>query len=168
MSTPIKLTVMEGMQPQKEFVFDQPSVCAVGRSDDCDVHIPNDGVHMNVSRHHCVLTIDPPEVTVRDCGSRNGTYINGVKIGQRARTQQAEEGSLLAMPEYRLYDGDRLRVGDTVFRVQVGGPAICSKCGRDIPERLKEQARVGRREYLCAWCQEDEEAGTFQEMANSH
>lgn len=52
----------------------------VGRSKECHILIP-DG---SVSRHHCLLLVHGAEVIVRDCGSHNGTFVDGVRInGQR-------------------------------------------------------------------------------------
>jgi len=61
----------------REFVFDEPAECIIGRAADCDIQIPTDNEHVDVSRHHCVLEIHPPHVQVRDLGSLNGTLVNG-------------------------------------------------------------------------------------------
>jgi predicted component of type VI protein secretion system len=40
--------------------------------------------HETVSAHHCEILANDPEVIVRDLGSRNGTFVNGVRFtGQR-------------------------------------------------------------------------------------
>jgi pSer/pThr/pTyr-binding forkhead associated (FHA) protein len=119
MSTEVKLTIVQGAEPGKEFVFHGRAICKAGRSADCQVRLPNDLVHLDVSRHHFLLEVNPPEVCVRDMGSRNGTFVNGRKIGQRSRALAAEEALVLAMEEYPLEDGDEIRVGGTVFRVHI-------------------------------------------------
>lgn len=50
----------------------------VGRSTDCDIHI----AHFTVSRVHLSITLCPAmkEVIVKDLGSANGTFIQGVRI----------------------------------------------------------------------------------------
>jgi pSer/pThr/pTyr-binding forkhead associated (FHA) protein len=44
---------------------------------------------MRISRYHCLLDINSPDIRVRDLGSLNGTIVNGKKIGQRQRNQTA-------------------------------------------------------------------------------
>jgi eukaryotic-like serine/threonine-protein kinase len=78
--------------------------------------MPNHWLNLNVSRHHCVFDIDPPHVHVRDLGSRNGTYVNGRKIGQRQRSG-ADTVRLEEMPDVALDDGDDVRIGNAVVRV---------------------------------------------------
>ncbi len=45
----------------------------VGRSSDCDIRLG----HSSVSRSHASITVDGGHVTVRDLGSRNGTFVGG-------------------------------------------------------------------------------------------
>src|SRR5207247_11148736 len=92
MSAPIKLTLLDGVSPAREYVFTGRTVCTIGRAPDCHVRLPNDELHWTISRHHCVLDIDPPLVRVRDLGSRNGTFVNGVAIGPRTRNETAANG----------------------------------------------------------------------------
>ena len=117
MTARVTLTVVEGESPGREYVFSGRVIGTVGRSRDCLVQLPNNMLHMNVSRHHCQLEVDPPRVWVRDLGSRNGTFVNGEPIGQRSRGQEAECAAAPDFPLCRLHEGDELRVGDTVFRV---------------------------------------------------
>jgi pSer/pThr/pTyr-binding forkhead associated (FHA) protein len=73
---------------------------------------------MPISRRHCTFEIDPPKVRVRDLNSRNGTYVNGEKIGQRsnplARGESDHDGETR-----ELRDGDEVRVGGIAIRVSV-------------------------------------------------
>lgn len=48
----------------------------VGRHQGCDVQIPS----LRISRRHCCLALDAEGVLVRDLGSANGTWVNGVRI----------------------------------------------------------------------------------------
>src|SRR5262249_4859546 len=118
------LTVVQGMQPGQRYVFDQRTICTIGRSDDCHLRLPKNFAHLDVSRHHCLLNIDPPQVRVRDLGSRNGTYVNGVKIGQRPMGQTPEEAAATELPEYSLHADDELQIGGTLLRVAVTGETI--------------------------------------------
>lgn len=54
-------------------------VVKLGRSPDCDVQIPADQ-GPSVSRHHAQIAIESGGVTVRDTGSRNGTFVNGKRL----------------------------------------------------------------------------------------
>lgn len=53
----------------------------------------------SVSRQHCVIEVRGDSFQIRDLSSNNGTFVNGNQIEQSA-----------------LADGDRIRIGDTVFR----------------------------------------------------
>jgi serine/threonine-protein kinase len=119
MAAEVRLTITQGMHKGKVYVFREPIVGAIGRAEGCLLRLPCDLVHLDVSRRHCLLHIDPPEIRVRDLGSRNGTYVNGVNIGQRDRGLPPGAVSALSPPEQLLEDGDELRVGGTVFRVSV-------------------------------------------------
>jgi pSer/pThr/pTyr-binding forkhead associated (FHA) protein len=115
----ITLTVVHGALPQKEYVFEQSTRCSIGRSEDCDIPVPADGLHADISRRHCCLEVEPPTIRVRDLGSRNGTWINGHKIGQRARHQLPQEADLRHFATHELQDGDELQVGSTILRVSI-------------------------------------------------
>jgi len=116
MTKKIKLTVSEGMGQDKEFVFQSPTRPVVGRADDCDIRFPMDPAHMDVSRHHCQFEIDPPTVKVRDLGSRNGTFVNGQKIGERPERDLPPE-SWDNLPPRELREGDEVRIGHNIIRV---------------------------------------------------
>jgi pSer/pThr/pTyr-binding forkhead associated (FHA) protein len=121
MAAEVRLMITEGLPKGNEFIFRDRTVGAIGRADDCLLRLPCDLAHRDVSRHHCLLDIDPPEIRVRDLGSRNGTYVNGTKIGQRRPGLSPEAASAFDMPERPLEEGDELRVGGTVFRVSARG-----------------------------------------------
>lgn len=116
----ITLTVTQGNLQGHAYVFEKPTQCIIGRAQDCAIQLPRDYGYDDISRHHCVLEIDPPTIRVRDLGSRNGTYVNDEKIGQRPAHWPAEEVDPSGFPAHELRDGDQVRVGNTVFRVGVG------------------------------------------------
>lgn len=72
----------------------------VGRETDSQIRIPASGV----SRRHCEFEIRGGEVIVRDLGSRNGTYVNGEKITERA-----------------LRAGDGIAIDEFVFVLRIDG-----------------------------------------------
>ncbi|GAB2588399.1 hypothetical protein Aab01nite_43190 [Paractinoplanes abujensis] len=95
-----------------ERLFRGDAEVVLGRDAACDVAVAD----RRVSRRHCRVVIRPDAVTVRDLGSRNGTYVNGILIdGGR-----------------ELHDGDELRLGDTVVRAGVtrNGLAVLRELGR--------------------------------------
>jgi pSer/pThr/pTyr-binding forkhead associated (FHA) protein len=49
----------------------------IGREEDC--HLRPDSEF--VSRHHCALLLDDYTLRIRDLGSKNGTFVNGRRIG---------------------------------------------------------------------------------------
>jgi hypothetical protein len=69
----------------------------VGRSPGNDVIIE----HATISSKHCEIALGDGEVTVRDCGSTNGTYVNDHPV-----------------MEARLTAGQVLRLGDVDFLVE--------------------------------------------------
>ena len=52
----------------------------IGRAEDCDVR-PNSEF---VSGYHCVLLLDDFTLRIRDLGSKNGTIVNGHRVGTSA------------------------------------------------------------------------------------
>jgi pSer/pThr/pTyr-binding forkhead associated (FHA) protein len=72
----------------------------IGRSDDCDVRLPDPGA----SRRHAEVRCVDDEVTIVDLGSTNGTLVNGVRV------QQAD-----------LADGDEIVIGETPFAFRAAG-----------------------------------------------
>ncbi|WP_269086286.1 FHA domain-containing protein [Trichormus sp. NMC-1] len=118
MQSTITLTITTGKLSGKQYIFDSRTTVLIGRNDDCYLSIP-DEFDKRVSRYHCLLDINPPEIRVRDLGSLNGTYINNTKIGSRQSHQTPEEAGKLNFPEYDLQDGDEITLGDTVLRVNI-------------------------------------------------
>ncbi len=114
----ITLTVTQGSIKGKEYVFEAQTRCIIGRAEDCNIRLPMDTAHCDISRHHCELDIDPPRIQVRDLGSRNGTFVNGEKIGQRPSHQQQREVDPRGFPAQELNEGDTVQVGHLVFEVK--------------------------------------------------
>jgi pSer/pThr/pTyr-binding forkhead associated (FHA) protein len=102
-------------------------LCSVGRARDCAIKLPNDYVNCTVSRHHCLLEIDPPLVRVCDLGSLNGTFVNGERIGQRDPQACVEDLLVPTDPAQELEDGDELRIGENVFEVGVTADKECEE-----------------------------------------
>ena len=114
----VTLSVTEGALKGEEYVFHDSARCVVGRSPDCDIALPMDLLHRDISRHHCAFEIDPPTVRIRDLDSLNGTYVNGEKVGQRPDPlAYGESDREQAVRDLR--DGDEVRMGDTTIQVHM-------------------------------------------------
>src|SRR5688572_30606658 len=88
-----QLTIAEGKEAGKEFVFDQSSV-VIGRTADCDVILYDPGV----SRKHARIFSQGKSYYVEDMGSSNGTKVNGSVVKKK-----------------QLADGDAVALGPVVF-----------------------------------------------------
>lgn len=152
MPAQITLTVTSGQLTGQEFIFAEPGTCVIGRASDCNLPLPDDEWHRTVSRHHCLLDINPPDLRVRDFGSLNGTWLNGTAIGRREPGQTPEQAAEQRFPEHDLHHGDELRLGETVLRVGVVVPMLCVQCQQEILEReIPEALRVPGRHH-CRAC----------------
>jgi pSer/pThr/pTyr-binding forkhead associated (FHA) protein len=117
----ITLTISQGKLKGQQFIFDERTTCIMGRSLECHPQLPNDDDHRTISRFHCLLDINPPDICIRDFGSKNGTYVNGKIIGKRESHQTPEEGAKFIFPEYDLHSGDEIQLGNTIFTVDIQG-----------------------------------------------
>ena len=119
MSAKITLTVTEGKLRGEQFCFKSRDTCIIGRHKDCQIQIPDDKYHNTISRYHCLLDINPPDIEICDLGSRHGTYVNGKCIGRRSENQTALQGTKLKLAQYKLGDGDVIRISNTAFRIAI-------------------------------------------------
>ena len=119
MSAKVILTVTEGQLKGTEYSFDSRDTCIVGRHPDCKIQIPSDEYHSSISRYHCLLDINPPDVRIRDFGSLHGTYVNNECIGKRDKNQTPSQGASLELSEYDLKDGDVIKLSNTAFQVSI-------------------------------------------------
>src|ERR1700691_2511581 len=71
----------------------------IGRSPDCEVCVHD----ILLSRRHCQIEPDGSNWVIADLVSKNGTFLNGQKIGRHV-----------------LSDGEALRIGKTVVTFCVG------------------------------------------------
>jgi pSer/pThr/pTyr-binding forkhead associated (FHA) protein len=72
----------------------------IGRKEDCELRIPLG----EISRKHAMMIVEEKQVTLRDLGSANGTYINNKRIS-----------------EQQVAAGDHIVIGPVVFTVQING-----------------------------------------------
>lgn len=59
----------------------------LGRSRDCRVRLDS----TRVSRHHARITIEGGMALIEDCGSRNGTWVRGVKTEGQVRLRDGDD-----------------------------------------------------------------------------
>jgi serine/threonine-protein kinase len=167
MPAKVTLKVNKGQLVEGQvFGFEERTTCIIGRDGDCNLHVPDDNKYRSISRLHCLLDINPPDICIRDMGSLFGTFVNGTKIGQR--TSEEQRGKAI-FPEHDLRDGDELRLsdpakGNTVnFRVEIYVPAVCAECSIEIPEEHKARAERAAGVYQCAACHQKAEAARRKE-----
>jgi len=107
----VTLRVIAGPHTGRIFTFDQHDTFLIGRSETANFCLPEDRFF---SRNHCLLEIAPPQIFLRDLGSTNGTYVNGLRV-----------------EAVHMNSGDRIQGGETVLEVEVGAdPKEVSADGR--------------------------------------
>jgi hypothetical protein len=158
MPSKVILRVVKGESEGKELILDKPTTCVIGRLKDCDFVFGDVKKSGPVSRRHCILNIDPPRAWIRDLGSLNGTYVNGVKVGQRTAGESHEGEADAAPPEQELYHGDRIMVGKNVLEFTTHVPKVCMKCGGEIAEADVIKAFQEGGFFLCFGCSLDVDA----------
>jgi eukaryotic-like serine/threonine-protein kinase len=87
MTAKVILTIAQGLNLGQKYICDSRDTYIMGRHEDCNLSLPNDENHRTISRYHCLLDVNPPDIRIRDFGSLNGTLVNGKIIGQRAEGQ---------------------------------------------------------------------------------
>lgn len=76
----LELTQIAGLRSGRSFPLAAGEV-TVGRDPSCDVVLNDE----SVSRQHCKLSVSGTSVTVADVASRNGTFVDGARVGGAAR-----------------------------------------------------------------------------------
>jgi hypothetical protein len=131
-SAKVVLKVIQGPQRGQEYVFAERASCLIGRGDGCLIRLPKDAAHRVISRHHCLLEVNPPAARICDFRSRNGTFVNGRLIGKRETAGIDPENTQASFPQHELKDGDEIQLSraHTVFKVHITGAA---DRGTDLP-----------------------------------
>lgn len=149
----VTLHVVAGPQTGRDFTFDQHETFMIGRSEDAHFCLPHDRFF---SRHHCILEIAPPQCFLRDLGSTNGTFVNGIRVETA-----------------HLKHGDRIQGGETVLEIEVTADAdgrprrgatkieqtepslitiACLNCG--LPAQAEASRPDAKLSYVCDDCRE--------------
>jgi pSer/pThr/pTyr-binding forkhead associated (FHA) protein len=87
------LQQIEGEGAPKKFKLTRPEM-VIGRDERADIPLPS----ANVSRRHAIIRSRPHEVSIHDFESRNGVFLNGIKVHSAV-----------------LRDGDIIQLADVVF-----------------------------------------------------
>jgi serine/threonine-protein kinase len=129
----VVLTVLNGDLRGRAYVFNQPMRCVIGRSRDCEISLAKTKDFAGVSRHHCVMEINPPHVSICDLGSLNGTFVNNEQVGGRTSERLPDQTSDYGHECLELRNDDVLRVGDISFRVSIIEPSFVQSASRPAP-----------------------------------
>ena len=97
----IKFEVIQGSQPQPD-IFYEHDMMLVGRSNDTQCRILSD---QYASRIHCILEMNPPQCSIKDLGSSNGTFVNGKRY---------DKGQSVILNQ-----GDILKIGRTILKLNL-------------------------------------------------
>lgn len=130
MSKEVIFKIIEGSLTGEEFVFEDDGLCLIGRSADCALQIPK-AKDMRISRRHCLLILNPPNVRIRDLGSRNGTTVNDEYLDSATLSEEPEK---LTPVDQILKDGDVVSIGETVFTVEI--PSMKSEPSEAAPPKV--------------------------------
>jgi DNA-binding winged helix-turn-helix (wHTH) protein len=109
------LVILEGDYPIKNWLLDRPQM-VVGRDDTCDIMIPQ----RQISRQHIIIHHTPDGAIIEDLNSRNGTWVNGLRL----------EGSR------PLNDGDEIHLALTV-RLRYVASGSTAPVTQDLPDVLQ-------------------------------
>jgi two-component system NtrC family sensor kinase len=112
------LAVVQGPDHGKTFDINGSSL-VIGRDPSCDVPLRDPGI----SRHHARLELRGDHYVLKDLGSANGTYVNGMRVS---------ESSLQA--------GDQIRLGNSVLAM--GGPESALLEPSGLPIRVDTEGKV--------------------------
>ena len=82
----MKLQVLAGAKQGAEIPLKKDKF-VIGRASDCTLRAGSDAI----SRHHCLLLRVDERITVRDLGSRNGTFVNDRRIEAETPLEHGDE-----------------------------------------------------------------------------
>jgi pSer/pThr/pTyr-binding forkhead associated (FHA) protein len=147
----VKLKVIQGSHKGVELPI-KVQEFVIGRSDECHLRPRSDVI----SRRHCSIVVDATGVTLRDFGSKNGTYVNDERV----------KGSR------ELKMGDVLKIGPLEFEVVVDHTLGGSKKAKvkDVKEAAKRAAEASDAglddQDVSRWLEEADEVDRAQRMAD--
>ena len=111
----VSLEILQPAGLQRRIPLDRGDFC-IGRDAACTLRLD----FPDVSRMHARIYEEGRHWLVEDCGSRNGVWVNGVRIGRK-----------------QLGDGDLLKVGATVIRFSGERRALSSSDMENVEQLLE-------------------------------
>jgi len=93
-----------------------------------------------ISRYHLELRLGPHGIVVQDLGSRNGTYVGGVRIERAA--VPAKTRLVLGRSAIVIEDADRVTAGDAMAVPDVPGLVFKSEAMADVARLIDKLAPV--------------------------
>ncbi len=134
------LKVLSGQQKDQTFEF-KPGSYTIGRSNSCDVILTSDGI----SKQHAQLVVSPVGSFIKDLGSRNGVFVNGVKVLEK----QLQPGEQITLHDVFL----KLEVQDRILSMtsfpSQGNLAYAQNLEENFPNSFenKEVHRDHRKQF---------------------
>ncbi len=122
----VEISITAGPAKGQRFIFEKPDRFLFGRALDARVSLPSDPY---VSRQHFLLEISPPDCKITDLGSKNGTFVNGMRYGGRKSPGEGVQQAPDNIREVALQDGDKITVGDTQMKITILNTATEEKRG---------------------------------------
>ncbi len=121
----------------------------LGRALDCDVHIENP----TVSATHCEVLLGCGQLSVRDCGSTNGTFVDGIPVQDAVLLQ----GQTLRLGAVELLVAEtEVPVSIPKFELPLPAPPVLLANGSILCCRHRARVTTFRcqhcRELLCEDC----------------
>ena len=115
----------------------------LGRSPDCDFQID----HPTVSALHCQVILGDNQLLVRDCGSTNGTFVNGEPV----REARLMAGQTLRLGDVELLvESTEVTIAIPPIAVPVAAPPVVLPDGSTLCRRHPES----RATHQCTHCKE--------------
>jgi pSer/pThr/pTyr-binding forkhead associated (FHA) protein len=103
--------------------------------------------HATVSARHCEISVREGELVVRDCGSTNGTYVNGMLVAEASLLA----GQTLHLGEVELFvESTEVAVAIPKFDLPQPGPPVALADGSLLCPRHKDTPAT----YQCIHCLE--------------
>ena len=120
---------LEQGSSRQKFQFDTPGVYSVGRGKDCSLIIPKKQ-DKSLSRLHCRIILTASEVFLRDAGSINGTFVNGVILEDGTKYSDSNDFN---DSDVKLYDGDSVKLGNALFQIKIHDSEKPPQTSSEIP-----------------------------------
>ena len=117
----LRLQIVKGPERGRSFTFSRAERLTAGRARENQLRLGDDE---DVSAHHFLIEINPPNLRLRDLGSRGGTFVNN---------------SSEPVTAVELHPGDRIRVGNTELSISIDDSVAFAQT---LPEQAATKVAV--------------------------